>query len=73
MSQGYDQSALDTVSVFRDIDADVSILSSLLYAAVTTECRNHRLSVIGRGTRPTQHSHLGKPRQFSTAGLVVLS
>lgn len=34
-SQGYDQSTLDTVSVFKDIGANIGILSCLLYHAVT--------------------------------------
>ncbi|KAK9054494.1 hypothetical protein SSX86_025572 [Deinandra increscens subsp. villosa] len=33
-SQGYDQSTLDTVSVFKDIGANIGLLSGLLYAAV---------------------------------------
>lgn len=32
-SQSYDQSTLDTVSVFKDIGANAGILSGLLYAA----------------------------------------
>ncbi|CAI9281346.1 unnamed protein product [Lactuca saligna] len=38
-SQGYDQSTLDTVSVFKDIGANIGVLASLLYHAVTN---NHR-------------------------------
>lgn len=34
-TQGYDQSTLDTVSVFKDIGANFGILSGLLYSAVT--------------------------------------
>ncbi|KAE8693907.1 transcription initiation factor IIB-2-like [Hibiscus syriacus] len=34
-SQSYDQSTLDTVSVFKDIGANVGILSGLLYSTVT--------------------------------------
>lgn len=33
-SQGYDQSTLDTISVFKDIGANAGILSGILYAAV---------------------------------------
>ncbi|XP_061373496.1 protein NUCLEAR FUSION DEFECTIVE 4-like [Gastrolobium bilobum] len=33
-TQGYDQSTLDTVSVFKDIGANFGILSGLLYSAV---------------------------------------
>ncbi|CAN0900748.1 Protein NUCLEAR FUSION DEFECTIVE 4 [Linum grandiflorum] len=35
-TQGYDQSTLDTVSVFKDIGANAGILSGLLYSFVTT-------------------------------------
>lgn len=38
-SQGYDQSTLDTVSVFKDIGANIGILSGLLYHAVTDHKR----------------------------------
>ncbi|KAK4264250.1 hypothetical protein QN277_025457 [Acacia crassicarpa] len=34
-TQGYDQSTLDTVSVFKDIGANFGILAGLLYSAVT--------------------------------------
>ncbi|KAL5057024.1 hypothetical protein RYX36_028628 [Vicia faba] len=34
-SQGYDQSTLDTVSVFKDIGANFGVLAGLLYSAVT--------------------------------------
>ncbi|KAL6997270.1 hypothetical protein U1Q18_007394 [Sarracenia purpurea var. burkii] len=34
-SQGYDQSTLDTVSVFKDIGANAGVLSGLLYSAVS--------------------------------------
>ncbi|XP_057443054.1 protein NUCLEAR FUSION DEFECTIVE 4-like [Lotus japonicus] len=34
-TQGYDQSTLDTVSVFKDIGANFGVLSGLLYSAVT--------------------------------------
>ncbi|TYH42022.1 hypothetical protein ES332_D11G034600v1 [Gossypium tomentosum] len=40
-SQSYDQSTLDTISVFKDIGANAGILSGLLYATVT--CRRTRL------------------------------
>ncbi|KAF2316007.1 hypothetical protein GH714_040802 [Hevea brasiliensis] len=40
-TQGYDQSTLDTVSVFKDIGANAGVLSGLLYSAVTLH-RNHR-------------------------------
>lgn len=38
-SQRYDQSTLDTVSVFKDIGANVGILSGLLYAAGSSRGR----------------------------------
>ncbi|MBA0794227.1 hypothetical protein Gohar_018577 [Gossypium harknessii] len=38
-SQSYDQSTLDTVSVFKDIGANVGVLSGLLYSTVTTSSR----------------------------------
>uniref|UniRef100_A0A803P4R8 Nodulin-like domain-containing protein n=1 Tax=Cannabis sativa TaxID=3483 RepID=A0A803P4R8_CANSA len=45
-SQGYNQSTLDTVSVFKDIGANAGILSGLLYDAVTTQ--RWRSSFLGR-------------------------
>ncbi|KAL0364636.1 UNVERIFIED_CONTAM: hypothetical protein Sangu_0561200 [Sesamum angustifolium] len=42
-SQGYDQSTLDTISVFKDIGANAGILSGLLYSAV---CRRHHHSSV---------------------------
>ncbi|XP_015882674.3 protein NUCLEAR FUSION DEFECTIVE 4 [Ziziphus jujuba] len=36
-SQGYDQSTLDTVSVFKDIGTNVGVLSGLLYSAVAVK------------------------------------
>ncbi|PIM99595.1 hypothetical protein CDL12_27906 [Handroanthus impetiginosus] len=38
-SQGYDQSTLDTISVFKDIGANAGVLSGFLYSAV---CRRRR-------------------------------
>ncbi|KAL1810281.1 hypothetical protein ACET3Z_027271 [Daucus carota] len=38
-SQLYDQSTLDTVSVFKDIGANVGVISGLLYAAVSSRRR----------------------------------
>ncbi|CAK7322901.1 unnamed protein product [Dovyalis caffra] len=46
-SQGYDQSTLDTVSVFKDIGANAGILSGLLYSAVTLRNNRRRLGVFG--------------------------
>ncbi|KAG9149645.1 hypothetical protein Leryth_026254 [Lithospermum erythrorhizon] len=39
-TQGYHQSTLDTVSVFKDIGANAGILSGMLYAAVTARGGN---------------------------------
>jgi hypothetical protein len=44
-SQGYDQSTLDTVSVFKDIGANAGILSGLLYSAFTLQNNRRRLVV----------------------------
>ncbi|XP_057430994.1 protein NUCLEAR FUSION DEFECTIVE 4-like [Lotus japonicus] len=41
-SQGYDQSTLDTVSVFKDIGANFGVLAGLLYSAVTPYSDCHR-------------------------------
>lgn len=38
-SQSYDQSTLDTISVFKDIGANVGVLSGLLHAAVASNRR----------------------------------
>jgi hypothetical protein len=40
-SQGYDQSTLDTVSVFKDIGGNVGILAGVLYSSVTFRNRSH--------------------------------
>ncbi|KAG8388656.1 hypothetical protein BUALT_Bualt02G0148000 [Buddleja alternifolia] len=39
-TQGYDQSTLDTISVFKDIGANAGILSGLLYSAVSRRRRH---------------------------------
>ncbi|CAH9131562.1 unnamed protein product [Cuscuta epithymum] len=41
-SQAYDQSTLDTVSVFKDIGANAGILSGLLYSAVSNSSSPRR-------------------------------
>ncbi|KAJ9677295.1 hypothetical protein PVL29_022347 [Vitis rotundifolia] len=41
-SQSYDQATLDTVSVFKDIGANVGVLSGLLYSAVAVHRRRRR-------------------------------
>ncbi|KAL3374641.1 hypothetical protein AABB24_006229 [Solanum stoloniferum] len=38
-TQGYDQSSLNVVSVFKDVGANVGILSGLLYSSVTSRRR----------------------------------
>ncbi|XP_021891038.1 protein NUCLEAR FUSION DEFECTIVE 4-like [Carica papaya] len=42
-SQSYDQSTLDTVSVFKDIGANAGIFSGILYSAVSHSRHRHRL------------------------------
>ncbi|XP_047154398.1 protein NUCLEAR FUSION DEFECTIVE 4-like [Vigna umbellata] len=42
-TQGYDQSTLDTVSVFKDIGANFGVLSGLLYTAVVPYTRRSAL------------------------------
>ncbi|KAF8399393.1 hypothetical protein HHK36_015257 [Tetracentron sinense] len=39
-SQGYDQSTLDSIAAFKDIGANVGILSGLLYSAVSVRRRS---------------------------------
>ncbi|GFZ17511.1 nodulin-like [Actinidia rufa] len=41
-SQGYDQSTLDTVSVFKDIGANAGVLAGVLYTAATVPRRSRR-------------------------------
>uniref|UniRef100_A0A251RWA8 Putative nodulin-like, Major facilitator superfamily domain protein n=1 Tax=Helianthus annuus TaxID=4232 RepID=A0A251RWA8_HELAN len=38
-SQGYDQTTLNTVSVFKDIGGNIGVLAGLLYSAVTSSSR----------------------------------
>ncbi|KAH7550376.1 hypothetical protein ACOSP7_024347 [Xanthoceras sorbifolium] len=40
-TQGYDQSTLDTVSVFKDIGGNAGVLAGLLYSFVTHDCRRN--------------------------------
>ena len=49
-SQGYDQSTLDTVSVFKDIGSNAGILSGLLYDAATA--KRHRSFVLDKFSGP---------------------
>ncbi|XP_047332284.1 protein NUCLEAR FUSION DEFECTIVE 4-like [Impatiens glandulifera] len=44
-SQGYDQSTLDTVSVFKDIGANCGVISGLIYAAIVA--RGRRGGIVG--------------------------
>ncbi|XP_065876832.1 protein NUCLEAR FUSION DEFECTIVE 4-like [Euphorbia lathyris] len=46
-TQDYDQSTLDTVSVFKDIGANAGVISGLLYSAVTLNRNRQRLGVFG--------------------------
>ena len=41
-SQGYDQSTLDTVSVFKDIGANAGVLAGVLYTAAAVPRRSRR-------------------------------
>lgn len=50
-TQGYDQSTLDTVSVFKDIGANFGILSGLLYSAVTPYGASSRASSPSKKSR----------------------
>ncbi|KAH7856693.1 hypothetical protein Vadar_004361 [Vaccinium darrowii] len=49
-TQLYDQSTLNTVSVFKDVGANAGILSGLLYTAVTSPPSSHT-TVCGTGCR----------------------
>ncbi|KAL3845974.1 hypothetical protein ACJIZ3_003377 [Penstemon smallii] len=40
-SQGYDQSTLETISVFKDIGANAGVLSGLLYSVVVSRPHGH--------------------------------
>ncbi|EEF52102.1 protein NUCLEAR FUSION DEFECTIVE 4 [Ricinus communis] len=46
-SQNYDQSTLDTVSVFKDIGANAGVISGLLYSAVTLQRNRRWLGIFG--------------------------
>jgi hypothetical protein len=59
-SQGYDQSTLDTVSIFKDIGASVAILAGVLYSSVTF--RN--------GTTQYSSSSFGGPWVVHLAGAI---
>lgn len=62
-TQGYDQSTLDTVSVFKDIGANFGVLAGLLYSAVTPY--GHRSSA-----SKSKWSSLGGPWIVVAAGAV---
>lgn len=47
-SQGYDQSTLDIVSVFKDIGGNAGILSGVLFSAVTVDNSNRPGTVRSR-------------------------
>ncbi|KAK7304581.1 hypothetical protein VNO77_42463 [Canavalia gladiata] len=66
-SQGYDQSTLDTISVFKDIGANFGILSGLLYSAVTPY--NHRDAVPGSPSK-SKWTSLGGPWVVVAAGAI---
>ncbi|KAF4350094.1 hypothetical protein G4B88_008494 [Cannabis sativa] len=55
-SQGYNQSTLDTISVFKDIGANAGILSGVLYDIVTTQ--RWRSSSLGRPPSPASFPDL---------------
>ncbi|KAH7516587.1 hypothetical protein FEM48_Zijuj10G0151000 [Ziziphus jujuba var. spinosa] len=57
-SQGYDQSILDTVSVFKDIETNIGVLSSLLYSAIAIRNR----------PSPSSATQLGGPWVVHLAG-----
>ncbi|XP_057995500.1 protein NUCLEAR FUSION DEFECTIVE 4 isoform X2 [Hevea brasiliensis] len=48
-TQGYDQSTLDTVSVFKDIGANCGFLSGVLYTKATTHHHHEPTSTISSG------------------------
>ncbi|CAL5362122.1 unnamed protein product [Camellia sinensis] len=64
-TQGYDQSTLDMVSVFKDIGANAGILSGLLYSAVTVRR--------GGGSRPWVVHLAGAIQCFAGYFLIWLS
>lgn len=65
-TQRYDQSTLDTVSVFKDIGANFGILSGLLYSAVAPYSRS---GVPGSPTK-SKWTSLGGPWVVIAAGAV---
>ncbi|MED6122700.1 hypothetical protein PIB30_042328 [Stylosanthes scabra] len=67
-SQGYDQSTLDTVSVFKDIGANFGILSGLLYTAVTPYRSGGEAGFEGK----SRWASLGGPWVVLAAGAVQL-
>ncbi|OAY30975.1 protein NUCLEAR FUSION DEFECTIVE 4 [Manihot esculenta] len=48
-TQSYDQSTLDTVSVFKDIGANCGVLSGVLYTKATSHHHHQRTSTISSG------------------------
>ncbi|XP_060669166.1 uncharacterized protein LOC132800163 [Ziziphus jujuba] len=57
-SQGYDQSTLDTVSVFKDIETNIGVLSGLLHSAIAIKNR----------PSPSSATQLGGPWVVHLAG-----
>ncbi|KAE9608468.1 hypothetical protein Lal_00030215 [Lupinus albus] len=68
-TQGYDQSTLDTVSVFKDIGANFGILSGLLYSAVSPYNNPHRDNDT-RGSPKSKWASLGGPWVVIAAGAI---
>ncbi|KAF7838405.1 protein NUCLEAR FUSION DEFECTIVE 4-like [Senna tora] len=65
-SQGYDQSTLDTVSVFKDIGANFGVISGLLYSAVTPYGPSRAAS----SSSKSKWRSLGGPWVVHAAGVV---
>jgi hypothetical protein len=59
-SQGYDQSTLDTVSVFKDIGSNAGVLAGVLYSAVA----------LGDCNSTSNSSSLGGPWVVHLAGAI---
>lgn len=68
-TQGYDQSTLDTVSVFKDIGANFGILSGLLYSAVAPYRSGRGGGVPGLPSK-SKWTSLGGPWVVLAAGAV---
>lgn len=66
-TQGYDQSTLDTVSVFKDIGASFGVLSGLLYTAVVPY--THRSALPGSPSK-SKWTSLAGPWVVLAAGAI---